>query len=326
MRAIAVVLLALVVWGMYAALSELLARHPVTWRDLTQWTPAPAPLLGSLVLLVGVYGAHALLWRRIMQDLGIASPALASTLRVYFVSALARYVPFVKLGQLVGLAVLARRAGLPPVSATAAAVLGQFGFLTTGLIFLGITLPAAAAGAVDVPVALPLMVGAMLLVGSAAALWLLVATPLGHGFRAALTRRFRGRMRDKLGAAFELADRVRPLMALTWAVAYALTWLLLALAFVTFVGAFFPAAWQDARLVAGTVAAAYLLGYLFFVVPAGVGVRETVMIALLQLIMPLSAAIVITVASRVWFTVAELIPLAALPLVKSEPLQEREAG
>lgn len=329
MRTIALVLLGLVAWGLYNALRELFATQPVSWSDLAEWRPSIAPLLVSLVLLLAVYLTHALLWRRIMSDLGIARPSFATTLRVYFVSSLARYIPVMKLGQLAGLAVLSARAGMPAASAAAAAVLGQFGFLSTGMLFLGLTLPewrtAVAAGG-DAPAALPLAVGAGMLVVCAVALWLLVATPAGHGFRTAVTRRVTGRAAEKVSAAFALADRVRVRTAVAWALGYAGSWVLLGLAFVTFVGSFVPDAWTHARVIAGTVAAAYLLGYLAFFLPAGLGAREAVMIVLLSTAIAPAAAIVISVASRIWFTVAELLPLVVLPVVKSQPMPEREEG
>jgi glycosyltransferase 2 family protein len=72
------------------------------------------------------------------------------------------------------------------------------------------------------------------------------------------------------------------------------------------------------RYVGGTVAAAYLVGYLFVIVPAGIGVREGAMLLLLQQAMPQAgAAIVISVLSRVWFTAAELVPLALLPWLRA---------
>jgi hypothetical protein len=77
------------------------------------------PLAASFTLLVGVYIAHALLWRRIMSDLQIARPTVRATLRVYFLASLGRYLPG-KVWQLAGLAVLAGRAGMPAGSAAAA--------------------------------------------------------------------------------------------------------------------------------------------------------------------------------------------------------------
>jgi glycosyltransferase 2 family protein len=316
-------LLVVIVLGIYRILSPELAR--LTWSDLLRWRPDPLRLTASLILLAGVSMAHALLWRRIMQDLHIGDPSVRTTMRVYFLASLGRYLPG-KVWQLAGLAVLAGQAGLPAGSAAAAAVLGQFGFLTTGLLFLGITLPEwPTALGVEAPVTLPLVAGAALLAVGSTVLWMLVATPAGHGFRERVAGTAGGPLGQRLRAAFALADRVRPRDAAVWAAGYALSWVALGAAFVLFVSAFHPAAAAAPRFVGGTVAAAYLTGYLFIVVPAGIGVREGAMLILLQPLMPeAGAALVVTVLSRVWFTMAELVPLALLPwLVDRNPVEEK---
>jgi len=316
-RALKALLLVLVVWGIYRALGPSIRQ--LTWQDLTRWRPAILPLLASFVLLLAVYIAHGLLWRRIMADLAIGRPTAAVALRVYFLSSLGRYVPG-KLWQLAGLAVLARRVGLPPGPAAAAAVLGQFGFLTTGLLFLGLTLPQwrnALPGGENVPVG-PVALGTGLLVLGSVMLWVVVATPIGHGLRERLAVLLGQRVGEKLRAAFDLADRVRLRDAAFWAVGYALSWLVLGLAFLLFAGAFAPAAFENARFVAGTVAASYLAGYVFLLAPAGIGVREGFMLILLRQAVPDAAAVVISVMSRLWFTAAELLPLALVPALPPE--------
>jgi hypothetical protein len=168
----------------------------------------------------------------------------------------------------------------------------------------------------DVPATLPIAIGAGLLILSGAALWLLVATPLGHGFRARVIRAFGPRLGERLAGAFALADRVRPRHAAWWAGGYALSWIVLGASFALFVSAFYPPAAAYPRFLAGTVAAAYLIGYLFVFVPAGIGVREVAMMVLLHQVMPeAGAALVVSVLSRVWFTAAELAPLLLLPLL-----------
>jgi hypothetical protein len=86
-----------------------------------------------------------------------------------------------------------------------------------------------------------------------------------------------------------------------------------------------PGAWAQARFLGGTLAAAYLAGLLFVLAPAGIGVREFVMGVLLFQVMPQpGAALVVSVLSRVWFTAAELAPLAVLAALPDSP--DAEAG
>lgn len=301
-------LLGLIAWLVWRSLAPELAR--VTLADFLRWQPALAPLLLSFVLLLAVYAAHAVLWRRITTDLHAPRASLRTTFRVYFLASLGRYVPG-KVWQLAGLAVLAQRAGLPPGTSMGAAVLGQFAFLTTGLLLLALLLPSYAE-------LWPALIAGTAIAAAAFTLYAMAATPLGHRAREAVLRRA-GPGRAKLETAFSIADRVRGADAVRWELAYALTWLVLGGAFALFVGAFVPAAagLDDARYHAGVVAASYLAGYVVMIMPAGAGVRELTMSALLAQhpAIPASAAVLIAVASRIWFTAAELLPLAFVPLL-----------
>jgi hypothetical protein len=307
-RFLQLVLVALIAWLVWRSLAPELAR--VTVEEFLQWRPAVMPLLLSLLLLLAMYSAHALLWRRISTDLHAPRASLRTTFRVYFLASLGRYVPG-KVWQLAGLAVLAQRAGLPAGTSMAAAVLAQFAFLTTGMLLLAVLLPTYAEF-------WPALFAAIAIVTGALGGYLAVATPLGRRARAAILRRA-GPGRAKLETAFSIADRVRVADAVRWEIFYAGTWLVLGGAFALFVAAFVPAAGTiaDTRFHAGVVAASYLAGYVVMIVPAGAGVRELTMSALLAQhpAIPASAAVLISVASRIWFTAAELLPLLFVPLL-----------
>lgn len=265
----------------------------------TDWRPAAAPLALSTAALLAMYLAHALLWRTVMTDVGVGRPGIRTTIRLYFLASLGRYVPG-KFWQVAGIAVLSNRAGLPPVGATAAALLGQLAFLLSGALFLAIAMPTGR-GAVAAAVGL---------LGALAALFVVRSAP-GRRLSAALRARV-----PRLAPALDLAAGVQPLHAVRWAVAYALTWVLLGGAFVLFVISFYPDAGGHLRYVAGTVAASYLGGYIAVFAPAGIGVREGLMGVLLADVMPAPAALVVSLASRLWFTAVELLPLLALPLLR----------
>jgi hypothetical protein len=73
---------------------------------------------------------------------------------------------------------------------------------------------------------------------------------------------------------------------------------------------------QDVTLVqiatyAGCYALAWIAGFLFMIAPAGVGVREGTLIALLSTSMPLAEATIIALISRVLFTLADILVAAA---------------
>jgi len=327
LRGLQLVLLVGVGYGIYRALAGQLSQ--LTWEQIRAvGTPSTGLLLLSTVLLVSVYVLHGLFWRRITSDLGGGSAPLRGSMRAYFASALGRYLPG-RLWQLAGLAVLSGRAGLTPSRAVAASLFGQLAFLTSGLLFLGLTLPdlaartgvGAASGALN-----PVLLASVLAVAAAVGIWLLVATRLGRFLHRWAERRLGARMGERVAATLAIADEVEPGRALVWAAGYALSWLLFGAAFVLFVSAFAPVPPQHLLATAGTVAASYLAGYVFILAPAGLGMREAAMGLLLAQFLTPAAALVIAVLSRVWFTVAEVLPLALIPLLPHKAAAPSASG
>jgi glycosyltransferase 2 family protein len=290
-------LIVIVTYGIVRALAPEVDK--LSARDFAEWKPDPRLFAASLVMLLAVYLGHCYLWRVITTHLGGVKPGLKSSLRIYFVSSLGRYIPG-KLWQIAGLAVFAQKAGISAYSATAASLAGQFAFLSSGLVYLALVLPGWGGRAPIAAAAALLAVGLGLymLFTSNAKLW--------------LTRKFG----QRFGTALALLDRITWREAIVWWLAYALTWALLGAAFVVFVSSFTRLTGGEAIHVAGTVAAAYLFGYVAFFSLAGLGIREGVMLGLLDNVMPLPAALVISVVSRLWFTAAELLPLALIPVTK----------
>jgi hypothetical protein len=293
------VLLVLVGWGIYRSLAPELAR--LRAHDLLQYRPAILPLVVSTVLLVAVYLLHAWLWRAIAVALSGDSLSIRSAMRVYFLSSLGRYLPG-KLWQVAGLGVLAQREGFSPVGAIASSLVAQLAFLSTGVVFLALLLPALLRGA-SALAALGLLAFALLA-------FVIVATRLGQRLRQRILSRFGPRVTQ----ASILLDQLNVRRTLGWWTIYASSWLLLGLAFALFVTAFAPAPFAQYRLFAGVVAASYLSGYILFT-PAGIGVREGVMMTLLATTLPASAALFISIVSRLWFTAGELLPMALIPLL-----------
>ena len=290
-------LIIVVSYGIVRALAPEVAK--ISASDFAKWKPEPIRLIASLLMLLAVYLGHCFLWRSITTQLGGVTPGIQSSLRIYFVSSLGRYIPG-KLWQIAGLAVFAQKAGISAYSATAASLAGQFAFLTSGLVYLALLLPGwgGRAPIISAVALVAVGVGLYILFTSNAKVW--------------LTRKFG----ERFGNALLLLDRITWREAIVWWLAYALTWALLGAAFVVFVSSFTQLTWSQGLHVAGTVAAAYLFGYVAFFSLAGLGIREAVMLGLLNQVMPAPAALVVSVVSRLWFTAAELLPLALIPVTK----------
>jgi hypothetical protein len=295
--------LALVAWGVARQLGPDLRR--LSAADLARWRPNASLLLISTVMVVCINVAHAFFWRRIVGDIVGSTPAVATTLRVFFVSSLGRYIPG-RVWQIAGLALLSQRAGIPAMHAAAAGMIGQMTFVTIGVVFLVILLPGWAGTT-------PLWIALLLTAVIALLFYLLARTPAGARARAWAAHQFG----ERVASTLAVADRIRPGHAVVWTLGYTLSWLALGAAFFVFTIAFAPDAAGSYGHIAGTVAASYLAGYIAVVVPAGIGVREAVMSVLLSQVVPVSAALLISLASRLWFMAGELLPLVALPFLRT---------
>src|SRR5512146_2085255 len=139
-RVLQIALLLVVAWFAWKRLRPVLGN--VSLDDLARWKPAVWALVLSTVGLTLLHLAQAFLWRRIIVDVGSPRPDARTTVRVYFVAGLARFIPG-SLWQYAGMAVLGQQAGIPPLAAAAAGAIGNIVFLATGVVFLAFTLPAA---------------------------------------------------------------------------------------------------------------------------------------------------------------------------------------
>jgi hypothetical protein len=82
-------------------------------------------------------------------------------------------------------------------------------------------------------------------------------------------------------------------------------------AFFLFINSIYRIGAEHILYLAGAFSAASLIGMFSVFVPSGLGVREGVLILMLAPIVSVEAAIVISFASRLWFTATELTGIAA---------------
>ncbi len=249
-----------------------------------------APLLALSVALglpIIVFGAA--LWSRILAEFGDEKIGLLPASAILSVANLGRYLPG-KVAQLVGVAILARRRGVSAMRAGAAAVTAQL-----------LNLLAAA------------LVGA----------WVLMRWPATQGWGGAGTLLIVATLTIFLGSG-GAGRRVRWLLQrqghheklphtgggrmLALLPGYVVTW-----------GGYGLGLWVLARGLRlnpeyGTLtisfAAAYIVGYLAIFAPAGIGVRESILAALLTPHLGLEASVLLAAAQRIWITAVELLAAA----------------
>lgn len=274
--------------------------------DLGRWELRWIPLVGSVVVLAAGYALSGWLWARMVVEMGGPRLSPAAAVRVYMVANLGRYVPG-KVLQIAGMAWLARREGVAPGTAMAAAVVGQ------GVALLGAT--AVGLGAFFGPNTAYRTVG-WIGVGLTLAFVVATSVPASALVLERLWRRLAGARAG--GTDTEAAGddpAARPGFGLRWTAAYALNWGVYAAAFwLFFLGL---EGWTPFLTAGPAFAAAYLVGYLFVFAPAGAGIRESALVVFLLPVLPRDAALAVAVAARLWATVVEIVPAAVFALVQA---------
>ena len=262
-----------------------------------EWRPRPALFLASCVVLVSGYVWSASLWGRLVRDLGGPRLPVWTSVRVFMVANLGRYVPG-KVWQIAGLAYLAKREGVQASVATGAAVLGQgIGLLGAALVGLGVFF-----GANEFWRDIGWM-GRVAGVGAASAIIAIVVIP--SIFRRIVAFWFRLTRTDPPGDGLGSGNA-----GLRWLTLYVVNWGIYATAFWLLYLSF--GEWRTFLQVGPAFAAAYVAGYIAVFAPAGAGIREGVLVVLLQPIMAREAAVVLAVIARLWTTAVELVPAALL--------------
>ena len=304
LRLFQVGLTVVVTWFIFDRVGVDLARLGTLNTD--EWRPRPGLFLASCVVLVLGYLWSASMWGRLVRDLGGPSLPLGTSVRVFMVANLGRYVPG-KVWQIAGLAYLAKREGVQASVATGAAILGQ------GIAILAATL--VGMGTVFGANEFWREVGwAGLIAGIGVALSIISAVVVPLVFRRVVAFWFRLTRTDPPDDGLESGNA-----GLRWLALYVVNWGIYATAFWLLYLSF--GEWRAFLQVGPAFAAAYVAGYIAVFAPAGAGIREGVLVVLLQPIMASEAAVILAVIARLWTTAIELIP-ATLLAVGSRRSQE----
>lgn len=244
------------------------------------------PLAVSLLAASAGSAVSMLVWRTLLTDLGSPLP-VRSVARVFFVGQLGKYIPGA-IWPMVAQMELGRTLGLPRRRSAAA-------FMLTMLVVFGSALFVASA-------ALPLL-------GDSAPgyRWLLLLAPVIAGL---LHPRVTNRL---LGLLFRLLRREpleQPLTgpgvlkAFGWSL---VAWALFGLHIGVLVIDLGTPAERALPLAVGAFAIAWCAGPIVMIAPAGAGVRELALVALLAPVLTPAAALVVALASRLFLTVADLV-------------------
>lgn len=284
------------------------------------WQVEPGWLVAATVLAVAALVVTAVVWvglfRASGERIGLRHGCLA-----WFGSNLGRYIPG-KVWQLSGLTVYLKARGHGAAAALSSSVLAQVLTLLTGLAagsLVGVQLLARTAGSV------PALVGLAV-----------VLAVLAHPAVVRRTARLVGKWLDEEGARGEGRKGEREAAGSSVSGRHLLVaggsmlgvWLLYGLGFWCLLrGLVGPAATPGPVVATGIFAASYLAGYLVFVAPGGLVVREGAMAALLTALapQPVAVAAAVAVTARIWVTAAELLGAGASLMVARRNRKDRGA-
>lgn len=285
--ALAAVLIALAVRQLAGAWSQAQAQ-PVAWQL------QPGLILLSVAVTLAMYALLILAWRGIVTSWG-QRLSLLEAARIWIVSSLGKYVPG-KVWAVAGMAVMARNRGVDAWTATGAAILNQVLAVLAGAVVVGATGTALLAGRWPwINQVLLAMIGA----GMAG---------IGLMLSPAIVRRALGvfgveaREPATPGAVSIIMAGLANLLA--WCGYGASLWFLAR-------GVLAVAPSLKACIAAFT--ASYIAGLVALFAPAGLGVRESVFILMLQGSIGVPAAAALAIASRLLLTATEVG--AAIPFL-----------
>jgi uncharacterized membrane protein YbhN (UPF0104 family) len=255
-----------------------LSRIQIHWEWIALATVLV--LLSYLLLIEG--------WRRVLGAWDSHLP-FSQAARIWFVSNLGKYVPG-NIWSLTAMGVMARDRGVSGLAAAGSSVIMQTVSLATGTAIVMVT-GAKLLGQ-------PVLVGASVLVLIAI---LLSAPRFLPPFAAWLS--------GLIGK--DIAPPAVPAVSIwTAAVASALSWLFYGVAFQLFVRGVLGVSPGEISSYIAVYTAAYILGFISPIAPAGLGVREFTLAAFMtQLGLANEAdAALVAIAARLWLTIVELVP------------------
>lgn len=273
-------------WRQWNAATENGARFEF---DVAWLIAASAIVLMTFALLIET-------WRRVLAQLG-SHISFGTAARIWFVSNLGKYVPG-RIWSVTTMAVMAGEHGVPVGVVGAASVVLMIANVATGFSVVLLTsagtvqrLAGGTAGVIAATIGLFVLLFAVPYIATH---WNRIAERLHRG---QLTVSIPGRA---VGIAIAGCT---------------VSWFSYGLAFMLLVHSLIGPATAPYSAFVTANAASYLVGYLAIIAPAGIGFREVVLVTVLP---PLRIATgpqaaLITVASRLWLTVLEIVPsLAAM--------------
>lgn len=298
-----------IIGGLFVWVGRSIARDAssLDWSNLIK---EPSWIVAAIGLWLVAFGFRAWLWGEMMRRTGYPVGHIAGA-RVFLASHLGRFLPG-KVWSVAGAGIFGKDHGLPArASAVSMTIFLIIYYMMGGLAAL---LVIWRLGQAQVLVAIAIGVGGATALG-------LLMSPLFPRLLRWVGRKFKRDMSElKLPS---------PAMLAVVALGLALVWVLAGTGFTLMIRGVVPAGSQNVPLVVGigTYASALVAGFAALFAPAGLGVREAVMLALLEPSIGAAIAGLATLTSRLIITTMELLLSlwGAWPFLMSRRKKDAEA-
>lgn len=253
-----------------------------------------------MIGMIGLILFMALLWRQILISLTKKRFHLGPIFRIHLLSWLGRYAPG-KIGLLLGKLLLGSKLGLSKTVIVSSVIYEHLFFISSGLsvvlIFLGPDAISRLAPLELSPIAIMILI-----------LGIIISIPFFIKAGFGLIRKIMKRYGNSQNVSVPMYK------AIGFFAGYHITHLSAGLGFYVLINALVPDHGIGILDAIGILAAAHLSGILVFFVPAGLGVRESVMTLLLVPYMGVETALSISILARIWSMTADASLLLVLPL------------
>jgi len=283
-------------------------------RQLAAQPLAVHPRWGMIALSGAVFlCAHSVLvltWSAVLSCWDQRLPFWTAA-RIWSVSNLGRYLPG-KVWQIGAMGAMARQVSVSPIAASGSAILGTLVNILAGFAVATASgsalLERAGEGQANIAIAISAISRAMLLLAP----WLVPRF-------APLIARVTGRT----------VTATLPVRAVVYSlIGNTVAWLVYGAAFQLFVLGVLGANAGGYSAYLATYTISYVIGYIVLFAPAGIGVREGAMLQLLQLarLASLPQATLVTIGSRVWLTILEVMPALLFWMYHAVRLRSQPLG
>lgn len=259
----------------------------------------PFWLIASLMLLILYFGALWLPWFFFYRAGNLNSIPFLYGWTFFQLSQFGRYLPG-KVGQFVWMLSLARRFGIEKkraVLATCFQLACQCG-LGCLIGFLILRNTEVAPLVYDLLTDFQMSSKMGILIGSIGAITL--GTGTIFFYRQRIMEAASHLMKQDFHVPFLISGALRFISG------YLLLWGLLGTAFFLFINSIYPVDFSQLTMVTGIYAVAWSIGFLSFLTPSGLGVREGILSLLLTTVLPPAVAMLVALLSRLWTLSAEL--------------------